>query len=63
MNRRLVFYALLTGLLGYEAWTVTTGPEGDTISEIVWSATDRWPVLLVLFGAIGGHFFWPRKVK
>lgn len=53
---------LLAILLGaYEAWTLSNQASGDTISEVIWSLSDQWPVLTLLWGLLMGHFFWPRK--
>ena len=61
MKQRTVLAVLVAGLVGYEAWTLNTQATGDTISEVVWSVSDRWPVVGLLFGLVMGHFFWPRR--
>lgn len=61
MKQRTVLAILVAGLVGYEAWTLNTQATGDTISEVVWSVSDRWPVVGLLFGLVMGHFFWPRR--
>lgn len=61
MKQTTVLAALVLGLVGYEAWTLNTQATGDTISEVVWSVSDRWPVVGLLFGLVMGHFFWPRR--
>lgn len=61
MKPKAVLGVLVSLLLGYEAWTLSNAPEGDTISEVVWSLNEQWPVIGLLFGILAGHFFWQRK--
>ena len=58
-KRVLALLALL--LAGYEGWTLSNAAEGDTISEVVWALTERFPVISFLFGVVAGHFFWQRR--
>lgn len=50
-------------LLGYETYALVSR-RGITISEFIWSATARWPLIPFLFGLVtgllSGHFFWQR---
>lgn len=62
MTPRRVFGALVVALLGYEAYTLGNAAPGDTISEIVWSLSDRWQVVTFAFGLVAGHWFWPRPL-
>lgn len=54
-----VFLALLGGALVYEVIALRNKTQGDTISEIVWTAAKR-PIVPFACGAICGHFFWQR---
>ncbi|MCC6650676.1 MAG: hypothetical protein IT348_05965 [Candidatus Eisenbacteria bacterium] len=56
-----VLAALVLGLFGYEGYTLGNSAEGDTISEVVWALSDRYPVLVLFFGILYGHWFWQRK--
>lgn len=54
------FYALVGGLLIYELVALRNECEGDTISEIVWAATTKRPLVPFAAGLLCGHFFWQR---
>ena len=56
------FLALVGGLVVYEWVTLRNECEGDTISEIVWAATARRPLVPFAAGVLCGHFFWHREV-
>lgn len=56
----LLFFALVGGALAYEAWAIANQKRGDTISEIVWTATARRPLLPFALGMVAGHFFWQK---
>jgi hypothetical protein len=58
---RLIWAALAVAVLGFEGYTVVTPEPGDTLSEQVWAASDRWSLVPLLAGLLAGHFFWPRK--
>lgn len=47
-------------LLAYEAWTLLNKKKGDTISESVWRATSRRPLVPFAFGMLMGHFFFNK---
>lgn len=50
---------IIVGLaLCWEAWTVLNSKPGDTISETVWRATVKQPVIPFLVGFLCGHLFW-----
>lgn len=51
---------LLAGLALYEIAALLNSTAGDTLSELVWSASHR-PLLPFLFGLVAGHFFWQKK--
>lgn len=55
-----LFYALVGALLVYEYLALRNRREGDTISEIVWAATTRRPLVPFAGGLLCGHFFWQR---
>jgi hypothetical protein len=52
--------SLAAGAAAYELAALRNEAEGDTLSEVVWSASDRWPVVAFAAGMVAGHFFWPR---
>jgi len=55
-----VFLGLVGALAAYELYTLSNECEGDTISEIVWTATAKRPLLPFAAGVLCGHFFWQR---
>lgn len=57
---RRVFLALVGGLVVYEVIALHNECEDDTVSEIVWSAIARRPIVPFAAGVICGHFFWQR---
>ena len=57
---QLFFWMLLGGALAYEAWALANKRRGDTISEMVWTATARRPLVPFALGMVAGHFFWQR---
>ena len=58
VGMRSVFLALVGGLLVYEYFALRNECEGDTISEIVWTAATERPIVPFAAGVICGHFFW-----
>jgi hypothetical protein len=60
MSGKVVFLGLVGGALAYEVWAIANKKRGDTISEIVWTATARRPLLPFALGMVAGHFFWQR---
>ena len=54
--------AVVTGvvvfLLGWEGWTLANKRQGDTISETVWRAVVRRPLIPFLLGALMAHWLW-----
>lgn len=59
-KRELTLLALGAAALGYEAWALVNRSKGDTISEIVWDATIKRPLVPFAAGLLMGHFFWQR---
>lgn len=57
---RTIFLGLVGGLLVYEIAALHNDCPDDTISEIVWSATTRRPIVPFAAGVLCGHFFWQR---
>lgn len=57
---RWIFRGLVGALLVYEAAALATECEGDTISEMVWAATTKRPLVPFAAGLVCGHFFWQR---
>lgn len=55
----------IAGLLAYEFVALWNQHPGDTISEIIWAASQKYPLIPFLIGFIGGmlagHFFWQRS--
>jgi hypothetical protein len=58
---RAAFLALVGGLLVYEFVALRNECDGDTISEIVWTATTERPIVPFAAGVVCGHFFWQRR--
>lgn len=58
---RRVFLALTGGLLVYEAIALANDCEGDTVSEIVWAAVARRPIVPFAAGVLCGHLFWQER--
>ena len=55
-----LFLGLVGGLVVYEVVALANKCEGDTISEIVWTATTKRPLVPFAAGLLMGHFFWQR---
>lgn len=60
MKREMIFLGLVGGLVAYELAALKSQQPGDTISEIIWTATSRRPLVPFAFGLLMGHFFWQR---
>lgn len=54
----LVWLGTIVGLLGYEAYTLANKKEEDTLSESVWRAVAKRPLISFGIGALVGHFIW-----
>lgn len=55
-----IFLLIVAALLAYELVAIVNSHTGDTISEIVWTASSR-PLLPFALGFVAGHFFWQRS--
>lgn len=55
-----IFLALVGGLCIYELVALENDCPDDTISEIMWAATTKRPILPFAAGVLCGHFFWQR---
>jgi hypothetical protein len=59
-----VAVAAVSAFLGYEAYALLNRIAGDTISEYIWTATRKYPIIPALLGLVVGllfgHFFWQR---
>lgn len=52
------------GILGlYELYALYNRDPGDTISELVWKAAVKRPLLPFAFGLLMGHWFWSAVCK
>ena len=49
------------GLLLYEAYTLMNGKPKDTISERVWRASAKRPLIPFALGMLIGHFVWQSQ--
>jgi hypothetical protein len=56
-----IFGLLILGLFIYEFFALASSRRGDTISEIIWDVTKKYPLIPFLFGMLMGHFFWQRQ--
>jgi hypothetical protein len=50
----------IVGLLGWEAFVLSNGIPGDTLSETVWNASYATPLVPFLAGVLCGHFWFPK---
>ncbi len=48
-------------LLTYEAYALLNKVGGDTSSEFIWAASNKYPMVPFLFGLVVGHFFWTER--
>lgn len=53
-----VVMGALVLLLVWEGWTLFNKREGDTISESMWRAIVRQPLVAFLLGMLMGHWVW-----
>ena len=60
ISGKAVWTALLGVGLLFEVYTLTNKKRGDTLSEVVWQASDATPLVPFIVGIICGHWFWPR---
>lgn len=58
---KYVFAGLCLGLIVYEIVALNTPVDGDTISEIIWHISKRYPVVPFVGGFVAGHFWWPKR--
>lgn len=56
-----IFLGLVGALVVYELVTLSNEHPGDTISEIMWEATARRPLVPFAAGLLCGHFFWQQS--
>ena len=57
-----VVVAALVLLLIWEGWTLGNKRRGDTISESIWRAVLKQPLVPFLLGLLMGHWLWlPSK--
>lgn len=59
MSTGLGLLVVIALMLGLEAWAVMNRKPHDTISEIVWRVSFRFPFVPFLVGFLCGHLFWP----
>lgn len=66
MIRVLLIISLLAvvALASYEILALINKKPGDTISEVFWWVSPRYPILVFLIGLVigvlAGHFWWQR---
>ncbi|HNB59701.1 MAG TPA: hypothetical protein PK308_05250 [Phycisphaerales bacterium] len=52
-------------LLAYEAYTLANGDTGenagDTISEVIWAAVARHPIVPAAIGGLAAHLLWQKR--
>lgn len=60
-NIKPVLGVLILGLFVYEGVALNNAAPGDTISEVVWEGSAKYPIIILGFGLLMGHFFWPKK--
>lgn len=49
------------GLLAYEAYALANKEEKDTLSERVWRASAKRPLIPFIIGALASHFIWQSQ--
>lgn len=58
----LILFAIVL-LGGWDIYVASNAASGDTISEIILSASLRRPIIPFAAGVICGHLFWPQGDK
>ncbi len=58
MSTDTVVLIIVGAALAYELWTVLNHTQGDTISESIWKALYRRPLLAFVLGFLIGHWVW-----
>jgi hypothetical protein len=61
--KKITLFVMSAAGIGLIAWDIVAASNkerGDTISEILLSASKRVPVLAVSWGILTGHLFWPQ---
>jgi len=58
----LILFAIVI-LGGWDLYVASNEATGDTISEIVLSASLRRPIIPFVAGIVCGHLFWPQGGK
>ena len=48
-------------LIMYEMWPLANAVPGDTISESIWLAPAKNPIIAFLAGRLCGHLFWQKS--
>lgn len=56
--REPLFWAIIAALIAYELIAILTGPNSDTITEIIQRRTTQHPIIPLIIGLILGHLFW-----
>lgn len=56
-----IFLSLVLAMVIYELVALGNTTPGDTISEIIWTASVHRPLIPFAFGLLMGHFFWQRS--
>lgn len=54
----IVLVVAIVLLLVYEGYTLANKKRNDTISDAVWRAAYRYPLVAFLAGLLCGHWFW-----
>lgn len=65
MTAKSVTVALILAAIvilgGWNIYAAANAQSGDTISEIVLSASLRRPIIPFVVGVVCGHLFWPQE--
>lgn len=63
----IIMAVVFVGLIGWDIYVFLNDTEGDTISEITLSFTQKHTGMLVAIvwslGFLMGHLFWPQRIK
>lgn len=62
--RKLTSWGIIGTTAALIVWDVivaSTEEKGDTISEVLLSASKKRPVIALAAGILVGHLFWPQR--
>lgn len=63
LSTLIVMGVCTAGLIGWDIYVAVNGIKGDTISEILQSWDQDYPMIRFAWGVLAGHLFWPQRKK